>query len=378
MVQMARYYEGMSLRALGLSCLVEGQFAKAEQYLCQAAQILGPQADLASYLASLYAQTGRFRQCARQQEKAPIEGKDAAAGAQKLAQAQWQAGQREQAMMTLADAMLKVGPDARLHLQLGLFHANMEEFPQAVESLARAAEADCTSAKAHHWLGLAAMAAGNLRLAIRSLQRALQLRPTDVMLAYQLALAARTAAGAGCRIVVQLPQNLVLQPNTTLAEQLAGFVTNEKEFVEAFLSLPPSPVDKELFETLAGIVQVALAQNENYADLQYILASVQRRLGRLDQALEHASAAARINPRYVSAHLMLADLLDRLQQPEEAMEHMKAAIRCGADWPDVHCQAGQLMMRNNQPLRAREHFQRALQLNANYDQATSALQSLAA
>lgn len=376
--KMARYYQGMSLRALGMAAMVEGRYDAAEGHLRQAAALLGPQADLAGYLASLYAQTGRFRQCARQQELVPIEGDAAAANAQKLAQAQWQAGQREPAMMTLTDALLAVGPDARLHLQLGLFHAAREDFDQAVQCLSRAAESDCTSAKAHHWLGLAAAAAGNLRLAIRSLQRALQLRPTDVMLAYQLATAARVAAGAGCRIIVQLPENLVLQPTTTLAQQLATFITNEKEFVEAFLALPPSPVDPQLFGTLASIVQVALAQNENYADLQYISAAVQKRLGNLEHAVGYALAAVKINPRYVAAHLILGELFDELARPEQALGHVCGAIQFGADYADVHCFAGKLLMKTARPAEARRHFQRALELNQNYTEAANGLKRVAA
>jgi tetratricopeptide (TPR) repeat protein len=227
-------------------------------------------------------------------------------------------------------------------------------------------------------LGLAAAADGNLRLAIRSLQRALQLRPTDVTLAHQLAMAARTAAGEGYRVVVQLPENLATQPSSTLAEQLAKFVTNEKEFVEAFLSLPPSAVDRELFETLASIVQTALAQNENYADLRYIAAAVQQRLGQLRTATEHANAAIWINPGYVKARVLLADLLCAQGQRAQAAAQLQAAIRYGADWPDIHYRAGQLLFANNQPAQARVHFKRALELNADFKPAAAAMAAWAA
>jgi tetratricopeptide (TPR) repeat protein len=376
--RMARYYEGMSHRALGISDLAEGRFARAEGHLRTASELLGEAGDLTSYLASLYAQTGRFGQCASELEKAPPPAENAAGAARKLAQAQWHAGRREQAMLTLTEAMRTVGPEACLHLQLGLFHAAREDYAQAIESLTRASQADCTSAKTPQWLGLAAVAGGNLRLAIRSLQRALQLRPTDVMLAYQLATVARTAAGEGFRVVVQLPENLTTQPSSTLAEQLAKFITNEKEFVEAFLSLPVSEVDHELFGTLASIVQTALAQNENYADLRYIAAAVRQRLGQLDLATEHAQAAVRINPRYVNARVLLADLLCAQGRRTEAIGQLQAAIRFGADWPDIHCRAGQLMFANNLPEQAREHFQRALQLNASYRPAATALAAWAA
>ena len=364
MAQLGRYYEGMSHRALGIAALAAGDFAGAEGHLRAAAEQLGTSSELSSYLASLYAQTRRFALCADEMEKRPAQGDDRAADARKLAQAQWQAGRRQQAMLTLTEALRTVGPDAQIHFQLGLFHAANEEFVQAVECLSAAAQADCTSARTHHYLGLAAAAGGNLHLAIRSLQRALQLRPTDVMLAYQLAMAARTGEAEGYRVVVQLPENLVAQPSATLAQQLAGFVTHEKEFVEAFLSLPPSEVDGELFGTLAAIVQTAIVQNEDYADLRYLAAAVHRRLGQLDVAAAHARTALRINPKYIRAHLLLAEMLAAQERRGEALEHLLAAIDYGADWPDVHCRAGEILRGQNQVFQARRHFQRALELQS--------------
>jgi uncharacterized protein HemY len=51
--QMARFYRGMSYRALGLKGLQEGRFAQAERNLRTAMQTLGQEAGLSSFLAAV-------------------------------------------------------------------------------------------------------------------------------------------------------------------------------------------------------------------------------------------------------------------------------------------------------------------------------------
>ncbi|MHC4983827.1 MAG: tetratricopeptide repeat protein, partial [Planctomycetota bacterium] len=156
------------------------------------------------------------------------------------------------------------------------------------------------------------------------------------------------------------------------------YIASEPEFCEACLSLPESPMDLDLFEMLAGVVQMALTAHSDYADLHYYCSRIFDRLGRLDEAVEHARKALEINPRYVRAHLHMADVLARTDRCGDSAEHIEIAISCGADWPDVHCLAGELLLRLDERLRARKHFQRALELNANYARAAEALAKPAA
>jgi tetratricopeptide (TPR) repeat protein len=312
-------------------------------------------------------------------EKSALQGDDAVANWRKLALAQWRAGDRTQAYLTLTKAMRKLGPEAQLHLQKGLFHAAEEDFELARQSLARAAEADCTCAEAHYCLGLVASAGGDTRLAVRSLQRAFHLRPADVGIAYQVALAARAAAGNGYHVVVHLPDACGSNnADTSQVRQLARYVAGESDFVESFLALPVSQVDPELFEVLLGVIQMALAEHPRYADLQFNCARALGRLNRRSEALEFARRAIEINPRYVKALMYLGQLSAEDGNTAEAIQYMQKAIACGADWPDVHCMTAGLMRQANQVASARAHLERALQLNAGYVRAAKELALLAA
>lgn len=375
--QLARYCKGVSHRAMGIEHLSAGKWDQAERQFRQAVSLLGSQADLTSYLASLYARSGRHDLCARQMESAPSSGEHGIANVRKFAQAQWRCGQREQAMMTILAAMRRHVGDAQLHLQLGLFHAASEEFDKAKGSLERAVKGDSSNAEAHYYLGLAAAACGDVILTFRSLHRAMHLCPTNVMIAYQLSLAARAAAAGGYHVVVQLPEKTCLASNTP-AQQLANLVTHEKGFMESCLAMPSSELDQQLFETLSGVLRLALSQHENYADLHYLMAGVLDRLGQISEAAEHVSRALQINPDYVAARLLAAKLAEKAGQADQALSHLRQAIKLGADWPDVHCQAGELMVGLRQEQDAKHHLERALQLKAHYPRAEKALAALAA
>jgi tetratricopeptide (TPR) repeat protein len=160
--------------------------------------------------------------------------------------------------------------------------------------------------------------------------------------------------------------------------QLANYVAAESDFVEAFLALPASGADAELFEMLAGILQMALAEHSRYADLHHYCGRVFHRLGRTARALHHTRRAVQINPRYVQALLALARMYAEQDQLARAVETVRRAIECGADWPDIHCLAGEWMIRLRRDEEAQTHLKRALQLKATYPRAAEALASLAA
>jgi len=375
--RLAKYYQAMCHRGAGLAALREGRFSVAERHLRSAVASIGPSADLTNYLASLYAGAGQCQRCADEMEKAADMEPHSAEAWRKRALAQWRAGRRPQAYMTLTEALRKLGGHSQLHLQLGLFHAAEEHYDEASRSLALAVEADCTSAEAHYYLALAAAARNDVRAAVRSFQRAHELRPHDLMLAYQLALAAKAAGETGFQVVLRLPEPLA-QATGSQIRQLARYLCREADFVDAFVELPPCEVDRELFALLAGVLQMAIDEHPGYADLHYHCSRVFHRLGRTETALEYARRALAINPRYVKALVHAARLEAQVGLNAQAIEHLERAIACGGDWADVHCLAGELMGRADLPGGAREHLRRALELNAEYHRAADALASLAA
>jgi len=376
--RLGRYYEGLAHRSMGIDAIQAGRFAQAEQHFRSAIACIGRRADLTEYLCGIYARGHRFQRCADELDKSVRAGDAEGDSWRRLAQAQWQAGRREQAFMTLTQALRALGPQGPLLMQLGLFHAAEERFDEACRSLTDAARIDCARPETHYYLGLASVAAGDVRQAVRSLQRAWELRPEDIALAMQLAIAARAAEQGGHSVVIRPPQDMRAMTAETHIRQLAAYVQSEPDFVDALLALPPGEADEELFCLLACVLQTALAEHDDYADLHHRASRVMLRLDRVEPAMVHAQRALELNPRYVGALVHLAGLCASVGRRGEAVAHLDAAIRCGADWPDVHCLAGELLSQDDKPLRARKHLARALELKDGYARAANALAALAA
>lgn len=376
--RLGRYYEGLARRSMGIDAIQAGQFDQAERHFRSAVTCIGRRADLTEYLCGIYARGQRFDRCADELDKSVQAGDTAPQSWRKLAQAQWQAGRREQAFMTLTQALRHLGPQGPLLMQLGLFHAAEERFDEACKALAHAARIDCARPETHYYLALASVAAGDLRQAVRSFQRAWELRPEDIALAMQLAIAARAADQSGHTVVVRPPQDMRAVTADSHVRQLAAYVQSEPDFVDALLALPAGDADGELFCLLACVLQTALAEHDDYADLHHRAGRVMVRLGRIEPAFAHARRAVELNPCYAQGLIHLAGLCASVGRREEAVAHLDAAIRCGADWPDVHCLAGELLLQDDKPRRARKHLVRALELKDGYARAADALAALAA
>ena len=380
MSRTAARYVTLAHRQLGFQALQDSRFDRAEHHLRAAMKTAGPQADLSDRLARLYARNGRFNRCADELERATDVAGDQADLRRKLAQAQWRAGRRSQAYMTLLDAMRQLGPLAEFHLQLGLFYSAEGRFAEARASFARAAEADSSSQEAHHYLGLAAASMGDMPAALKSLQRALELRPDDLMLAYQLVLSAKAAHREGVQYVLRLPDSPA-SPGGSQMQQFAHYLVHEPEFIEAVLANDDKPAneeDQKLLSMLLDVLGVALRGHANYADLYCHCSRILQRLGRLEEAVQHAQQALEINPQYTRALVQLGKLQASLGRRAEAVDCLERAIAAGGDWPDLHCLAGELLIESDQPQAARRHLGRALEINAHYKRAADALAKLAA
>lgn len=375
--RLARYYEGMAHRSLGIEAIQAGRFVAGERHLREALACMGRRADLTRYLCSLYVQTGRHDRCADEMAKSAATCRNDPAGWRRTAQAQWRAGRREEAFMTLTSALRRFGNDALLLMQLGLFHAAEGDSRRADGCLAAAARGDAANADAHRYLALSHAAAGRLDASARSFQRAWELRPGDIMLSLQLAVTARAASENGHPMVVRLTDTTPAEASGSHIRQLAAYIQRNPDFVDAFLALPASDVDEDLFSMLSNVLRTALAEHPRYADMHLRFSRVLERLGRSRQAIEHAAHAVEINRCYVQGLLQLGRLF-RASGRVGADKYLRRAIQCGADWPDVHCLAGELMLDRNQPLEAGLHFRRALELKKGYPRAVEALASLAA
>jgi len=374
--RMAVYYGAMANRALGIEAMRTSDFAQAERHLSAAARAIGSRANLTTYLAACYARNQRFEQCAAEMEKA-AEANGGSIEWRKLAQAQWRAGMKARALMSLHKATRLFGDDSQLQLQLGLFYAAEERYDEAFTHISSAVQSDCDNATAHYYLGLTAAAQGDCQQALRCFQRSFDLEPDNLLVARQLSMAANAVHQGGVSFVLRLPEPPSEQESTP-ARQLARYVTQDSELLEVLLRLPESEIDNDLFGVLAKVLAIALADHDGYADLHYYASRTHERLGDLGRASDHARAALEINPKYVRARMQMADLCERTARTDQAAEHITKAIECGADWPDVHLHAADLLTKCKRNQRARRHLLRALELKPDYTRAHQALASLAA
>jgi tetratricopeptide (TPR) repeat protein len=374
--RMAVYYGAMADRALGIEAMRTSDFSLAEEHLSAAARAIGQRANLSAYLLACYARNRKFDKCAGEMEKVakpnggPVEWR-------KLAQAQWRAGMKEQAFMSLYQAVRSFGDDSQIQLQLGLFCAAEERFAEAFTHISQAVQYDCDNASAHFYLGLTSAAQGDCVQALRCFQRSFDLEPDNLLVARQLSMAANAVHQSGSRFVLRLPESPSEQDSTP-ARQLARYITKDSALPEALLNLPESEVDNDLFGVLAGVLAIALKDHPGYADLHYYASVTHERLGDIDRASDHARAALDINPKYVRARMQMADICEQTNHADQASEHIAWAIECGADWPDVHVHAASLLNKCKQTDRAKHHLLRALELKPDYTQAHEALASLAA
>lgn len=375
--RLARYYCAMSHRAMGLEHLQSGQYELAGWHFRQAAALIGKRADLAEYLLVVYARTGRHEDASVQADLLAGGDPTNPLAHVRLAQAQWQAGRRQIATMSLLEAVRKLGDHCPLHLNLGLFYAAVDELEPARKHLLKAVECDCASSSAWKHLGLVESARGDFYQARTAFHRACMLDPADLVLAYQLSLAAKAAAQTGFPAAVTLPEFSRPVVHSQI-RQLAEYIASEPDFVEACIALPADETDNELFEMLVSVLRVALVSHEGYADLHYLLSVSLQRLGQLDPARQEAARAVQINSRYTKALVQLANMEASLERRMEAIGHYRQALAIGAEWPDVHLALGRLLGQSGMTASAGEHFRRALSLNKNYKQAKEELAALAA
>jgi tetratricopeptide (TPR) repeat protein len=374
--KMAVYYGAMSERALGIEAMRTSDFAQAERHFSAAVHAIGSRANLTAYLSACYAKNQRFDKCVTEMEKS-AEPNGGPTEWRKLAQAQWRAGMKTHAMMSLYKARRLFGDDHQIQLQLGLFYAAEERFDEAFAHISSAVKNDCDNATTHYYLGLTAAAQGDCAQALRCFQRSFDLEPNNLLVARQLSMAASAVDPTGTSFVLRLPESHHEQDSTP-ARQLARYITDDSELSESLLRLPESDVDKDLFGVLAGVLAIALEDHNGYADLHYYASRTHQRLGDITKASEHARAALKINPKYVRARMQMADLCEAAAQTDQAADHITWAIECGADWPDVHLHAADLLAKCKRTELAKRHLLRALELKPDYTQAHEALVSLAA
>lgn len=375
---LGRYFLARAHHQLGLGHFGRRRFAEAASHFETAARLNPRGGGVARYLAACYFRTARPDRGIDQLERILAHDPDDASTRIRLALARFQQSGPDEAVRTLREGLERQPAHAELIYQLGVLYAGCDAVARARKCFEQAIELEPAHAAAHERLAQCLAAAGDVQPAYELLCRAAELDPHNPRVCLQLTVLARAVAATTDTPLA--PPKCHTQDTTDRAavEQLAEVIAQEPDFVTAFLSLPVSEADHEIFSALAATLERALERHPEYADLHYHCGQLYRRLGQDTAAIAHAERAVRINPRYVSALILLAELYARTDRCADAVERLEEAIRRGGDYADVHDLLGHLHVKAGRSDRARAAFERALELNHNLASAKDALHALAA
>lgn len=374
---LARFYLGRARMQMGIDAFRSGDYGPARRHLTAARSLNPESAGLARYLGACYGAEGRFDLMACELERPQAKSPDDQTLPIRLAHALLRDGQRDRAIETLESAIGEQPDRADLRFQLGVILASTDAYEEAVRILTEAVDLAPGDEAIRRHLGLALGALNRPIEAVEHLTVAQQLAPHDAYAALLLTVAVESAEAAGARLHIvtvgaEAPENAVS------IETLGDLIIQEPDFVEAFLALPESEIDTQIFAMLAATLERALERHPEYADLHHHCSRVYARQGRTDEAIRAARRAVDINPRYVQALIQLGRLYADTNAGAEAIERLNAAIGAGGDYPDVHFMLGRLYGRSGDSRQACIEYVRALKRNGGYHQARRALRDLVA
>ncbi|MEK6644129.1 MAG: tetratricopeptide repeat protein [Planctomycetota bacterium] len=374
---LARFYLGQAHLKLGVDQLNGTEYGAAAKSFLAAREINPDSTDLSRYLARCHAALRQFDLVANELERDQAAGRADDALPIRLAHAFARDHQIHRALETLETAIRSQPARADLHYHLGVLHASTDDFASGLPCLVTAAQLDPSNVSIVRNLALAYGALGRMPEAAMTLATAQQLAPHDANVAWLFARAVEAVRAVDASIDLTPAPARAAPVNDQALAQLGEIIIAEPDFVEAFLSLPASEVDHELFAMLAATLRRALENHPDYADLHFHCARVYERLGRPEAAIEEARDAIRINPSYVQALIVLGRLYGAKHQSSEAINRLEAAIEAGGDYPDVHCMLGELYRNQGKRIEAGAAYRRALELNADYSAAQRGLEAVA-
>jgi len=374
---LSRFYLGRTHQQVALDHFRRHRFKEAASHFEAAARWNPLGGGVERFLAACYVRTGQLDLAIDQLRWATAAEPGDVEARIRLAMALWRSADQQEALDTLR-AGVDLCPDhAELHYQLGVLHAGRACYTEAEASFRRAVELDARHLGALERLAQCCGLRGDLAEASRWLHHAHQFEPLNPRIGFQLSLLAQVRGVPPVEATTG-DTALLPEPDRKAIERLGEVIIAEPDFISAFLSLPSSDVDHEVFTALAVTLERAMARQPEYADLHYHCGAVYRRLGRHDAAIERAEQAVRLNPKFVNALILLGELYSQTERWPDSVERLKEAIAEGGDYADVHYMLGRLLQKAGQVDQARDAFERALVLNRDYRPAREALKVLQA
>jgi tetratricopeptide (TPR) repeat protein len=371
----SRFYLGRAHYRLAVSHYTHRRYREAAEHFEESARWNPDGGDFAQYLVGCYAGIRQYDRAVHEYERLLDRDPDDTDLRIRLALAKWKQDNTIDALALINEGLRRRPGRAELHYQRGVMLAADGDLPGAEREFKTTIAYDPSHAPAMERLAQCYSVTNRYERCLHYLEKAHHLQPSNPRIGWQLSLLAATHAGSDPEVDWSVNERHLALDEVAL-DQLGDALIAEPDFVEAFLELPVSAVDTDVFSILAEIFERALAKHPDYADLHYHCGQVYRRLGQDRNAIVHAERAVLVNPRYVSALVLLAQLYRQIDFPDAAVERLKQAVAAGGDYPDVHYLMGRLYQTGGEMEGARRAYQRALDLNEVYAEARQALADL--
>ncbi len=376
---MVKFYYARSCRKFAEELIEKGKFNLAIEYLNRAVKINPASPELLSFLASYYVSQGQYKSAAEQFETLSNIDPINENAELRSAIADYLAGRYEKSIGKLKKLVHRFPSNFTINYYLGTFLSGQEDYNQAIIYLTKASQLRPEDPQVHLKLGLAHGIAGHIPQAVYHISKAHKLDPANNWILMHLVLAVKHAKHLGLDVEVEIEKIDNLRVSSTPnIEKLAELISQESEFVTAFLDLPETGIDEDIFSSLLRVILKALEKHPEYADLHYHCSCVYQRLNKFDEAIEETEKALELNPRYLNALIQLARLYSKTNKEAQAIDRLKTAITLGANYPDIHYMLGNLYRRSGKVEDAKLHYERALKLNPEYKEAKKALEALVA
>jgi tetratricopeptide (TPR) repeat protein len=373
---LAKFYLGQAHLKFGIAMMNNGKHAVAIHHFNTARRLNPDAAGLSKYLATCYVAQRKFDMAVDEFDRSPDSDVDGATQSIRLAHALVRNGEHQKAIETLVRAIDERPHRVDVRRHLGMLYASTEQYLDAVCVLQEAVELAPLDAELRRSFGMALAASEDHSEAVEHLAIAMKLRPNDAYLGMLLAMAMDAAKTTCVKLRVDPATDMLAPIDECSMDALSELIVSEPDFVEAFLALPQTGLDDDIFSLMAGVLERALMTNPEFADLHYHCARVYQRLGRTGEAIDEARRAVEINPRYVQALIQLGRLYSSQDDTLEARDRLGQAILFGGDYPDVHYLIGELYRRDGDHRSAADSYRRALKLNDQYGLAREALASV--
>jgi len=377
---LSRFYHSRACRLHAEQLISQRKYEEATRYLHRAMESHTVSAAIISFLAQCYQKQGNYSQAS--QEYTHLHELNAGDPAIRIKEAlsYFLAGNGTLATKILKSLVRQYPNNYEINYNLGLIFSAEDHPRHALPYLHKACRLRPESVDANWKLGLAEGLVGHLPEAIFHLQRAHKLEPENNWLLAHLGLAVQQARHQGMEInpeIVSVEQ-VTVKSEDIAVDQLAAMIIENPDFVTAFLDLPQTDIDDQIFSSLLKIIMRALERNPEYADLHYHCSCIYQRLGQSEQAIAESQKAIELNPNYITALIQLAKLYAQTNQDQIAIDRLKEAIRQGANYADVHYLLGNMYRKQGSIEQARTHYEKALGINREFHAAKDALESLAA